>query len=115
MALRGSADRAVAGNESEGAVEGLAQRLRIPAGLGEDEAALEAGQGRGGEPGDVGAGPELAGGGHGGEAGADVRFPAVEAGGEHGADVVVAFPDLSQEAGDGAASFPAPLVLERDQ
>ena len=110
----GSARQAEGVDEGEGAIEGLAERLGVASGLGEDKAALEAGQGGGGEPVDVDVGLELAGGHHGGQTGADLGLPAVESRGEHDAEVVVAFAQLTNEVGDGTASTPAalPLVLD---
>jgi hypothetical protein len=110
-----SGSGAVGRDEGERAVEGVPERAGVTAGLGENESALEAGEGGGGEPVGVGAGPESAGGDHGREAGPDAGLPAVEAVGQDGPDVVVAFADLPEEAGDRAASFPAPLLLEGDE
>jgi hypothetical protein len=83
--------------------------------LAEDESALDAGEGGGGKPVRVGAGPELAGGDHGRETGPDAGLPAVEAIRQDGPAVVVAFAELAQEVGDRTASFPAPLLLESDE
>jgi len=83
--------------------------LGVAAGLGKEQAALQAGQGGGCEPFDVGPRSELARSDHAGEASADAFLPTVEAGGEHGPNVVVAFTELADEVGDGTASPPPAL------
>src|ERR1700734_2739414 len=106
LALALLSPRAVGRDEAECAVEGAPEGAGVAAGLGEDEAALDAGQGGGREPVRVGAGPEFAGGNHGLQASPDAGLPAVEPIRQDGADVVVAFDDLAKEAGDRAASLP---------
>jgi peroxiredoxin len=76
---------------------------------------LDAGQGEGSEPVDVGLEAKLASVDHGGEAGADVRFPAIEAGSKHSSDVVVAFAKLTDKVGDGTASPRTALLLQLDE
>src|ERR1700689_842992 len=73
-----SADRPVALDQGEGAVEGAAQGERVSARLRENQAALDTGQGRRGEPGDIRIGPKLAGLDHGHQAGSDIGLPAIE-------------------------------------
>jgi hypothetical protein len=112
LALALLSPRAVGRDETECAVEGAPEGAGVAAGLGEDEAALDAGQGGGREPVRVGAGPEFTGGNHGRQASPDVGLPAVKPIRQDGPDVVVALADLAKEAGDRAASFPAPLLLD---
>jgi peroxiredoxin len=86
--------------------------VRVAVCLGEDQPALEAGQGGSGQPVDVGPGPELAWADHGGQARADVGFPPLEARGQDSAGPVVTFAELADEVSDGAAAAPAALLLE---
>ena len=87
-----------------GCVEGDAELLGVAADLGEEEAALDAGHGGGGECGGVGVLAELAAGLHAGEAVAEVGFPAVEASGDRRSGFWVAFGELAGEGADWAAA-----------
>jgi hypothetical protein len=107
-----SVDRTVAPDQRESAVESTAQRERISARLGENEATLDTGKSRGGEPRGVCIRPELAGLDHGRDAGADTRLPTVEPRSEHGPDAVVTLTELAEEIGNRAASLTAPLLLQ---
>src|SRR5437899_7587211 len=101
------------GGEAEvvaGCVEGDAELVGVAADLGEEEAALDAGHGGGGERGGVGVFAQLAAGSHSGEAVADVSFPAVEAGGDRCSCVWVALGELAGERADRAAA--ARLLLD---
>src|SRR6202020_424257 len=106
---------AVGADEGERAVQGLAQAVRVTACLGEDEAALAAGQDGSGRPVGVGLGPEFAGGDHTGQACADAGFPALEARDEDGAGLVITFAGLADEVGHEAAAVSAALLLELNQ
>ena len=97
-----------------GCVEGDAELARVAAHLGEEEAALEAGHGGGGERGGVRVCPQLAPGLHAGEALAQVRFPPLEAGGDGRSGAGVLFGELADEAADRAATSCLPFDLMLD-
>ena len=110
-----SADRAIARDQCQSPVERPAQGQGGSARLRENETALDAGQRRGGEPGDIRIGPKLAGLDHGRKAGADAGLPAVEPRRQHGPDAVVTLTELAEEIGDRAAPLAAPFLLEGDE
>ena len=99
--------RGSGGSEAEvvaRSVEGYAELTRVAADLGEEEAALDACHGGGGERGEVGVFAQLAAGLHAREAVADVRFPAVEAGGDRRTRLWVVLGELADERADRAAA-----------
>jgi len=95
-------------------VERDAELVGVAADLGEEEPALDAGHGGGGERGGVGVFAQLATGSHAGEAVAQVRFPAIEAGGDRRSGVWVALRELAGERAERAAAarLPSDLMLE---
>jgi len=99
-----------------GCVEGDAELVGVAADLGEEEAALDAGHGGGGERGGVGVFAQLASGLHTGEAVADVRFPAVEAVDDRGSGLRVVLGELADERADwtAAARLLADLILDHE-
>jgi hypothetical protein len=80
-----------------------AELLWVASGLGEDEPALDGGEGRGRESGGVCAAPELAVGLHLSKPLPQWRLPAVKAGGDLGAGLVVRFGEFAGEAADRAS------------
>jgi len=105
----------VARDQGEGPVEGAAKRLGISTRLREDEAALETGQGRCGEPGDVRFGTQFSSGNHRRKSVADVILPTIEPGAEHDTDVIVTLAELTEEVGNWTAACGAPFHLQRDE
>ena len=83
--------------------------------LGENEAALQAGQRRCGQPVDIGFGPECTRFDHGRQAATNAGLPAVETGCEHDACLLVPFSELTEQVGDRATSPATELLLEPDK
>src|SRR3989441_8428104 len=97
-----------------GCVEGGAELVGLAADLGEEEAALDAGHGGGGERGGVGVVAQLAAGFHADEAVAEVRLPAFETCGDRCPGSWVALGELAGERADRAAATRLLLDLVLD-
>ena len=102
-------------DQGQSAVQGPTKNLGITACLGENQTALEAGQGGSGEPVGIGVAPKLASVDHGHETVSDRGLPTVEARRKHNSGVVVAFAQLTEKVSDRTASTPTELHLEFDE